>query len=113
MTSAHWIFGVLAVTVGLGLSHVRAVEYCPDMVKYVCGTKGGRPSTYINSCFARADGASNIALGKCEGEDISQMRFCPELIIPVCASKNGRPTTYGNACIAIADGVRILHKGYC
>jgi hypothetical protein len=69
--------------------------------------------TYVNSCFARAEAATDIALGKCENEAASQMQFCPEQLIPVCALKNGVLATYGNACIAISDGVTILHKGNC
>ncbi len=87
--------------------------YCPNIVKYVCALKDGQRLTYVNSCFARAEAATNIVLGKCENEKTSQMQFCPEQLIPVCAVRNGAPATYGNACIAISDGVTILHKGNC
>jgi hypothetical protein len=113
MTFAQQMLCVFAVALGSAPAGARSAEVCPDMVKYVCATKSGQPKTYVNSCFARADGASHIGLGKCEGEDVSQMKFCPENIIPVCASKEGKPATYGNACIAIADGVKILHKWNC
>ena len=73
----------------------------------------GRHVTYVNSCLARAEAATSIVLGKCEGEATSQMQFCPEQLIPVCAVRNGVPATYGNACIAISDGVTILHRGNC
>ena len=91
----------------------QSQDYCPNIVKYVCAIKGGKHVTYVNSCFARAEAATNIVLGKCENESTSQMQFCPEQLIPVCAVRNGAPATYGNACIAISDGVTILHKGNC
>jgi hypothetical protein len=91
----------------------QSQDYCPNIVKYVCAVKGGKHVTYVNSCFARAEAATNIVLGKCDNESTSQMQFCPEQLIPVCAVRNGVPATYGNACIAISDGVTILHKGNC
>jgi hypothetical protein len=99
---------------GLALpDSAQSKDYCANIVKYVCAVKRGRHVTYVNSCFARAEAATNIVLGKCENETTSQMQFCPEQLIPVCAVKNGVPATYGNACIAISDGVTILHKGNC
>ena len=91
----------------------QSQDYCPNIVKYVCAVKDGKHVTYVNSCFARAEAATNIVLGKCENERTSQMTFCREQLIPVCAVRNGAPATYGNACIAISDGVTILHKGNC
>jgi hypothetical protein len=107
---------LIAALVAVGLAFpgsAQAQDYCPNIVKYVCAVKGGRHVTYVNSCLARAEAATNIVLGKCENEATSQMQFCPEQLIPVCAVRNGVQATYGNACIAISDGVTILHKGNC
>jgi hypothetical protein len=105
---------VALLAVGLAFPNsAQSQDYCPNIVKYVCAVKGGRHVTYVNSCLARAEAATSIVLGKCEGEATSQMQFCPEQLIPVCAVRNGVPATYGNACIAISDGVTILHRGNC
>ena len=113
MKGAIPLFGALFAAALSFQGPAQSEDYCPNIVKYVCAVKGGKHVTYVNSCFARAEAATNIVLGKCENESTSQMQFCPEQLIPVCAVRNGGPATYGDACVAISDGVTILHKGNC
>jgi hypothetical protein len=40
----------------------------PDYIDYVCGIKEEQPKTYLNSYFARNDGATQIKPGKCEDQ---------------------------------------------
>jgi hypothetical protein len=98
----------------IGVSNnVWAATRCAEYVQYVCGKRDGVEKTYVNSCFARKDGATIVHSGRCEAWSNSSMKFCPEVFLPVCASKDGLEKTYGNACFALADGAVIEHKGPC
>lgn len=67
MRKLHVPILFLAVALPLGCYTPAAfADHCPDYVLYVCGSKNGHHKTYINSCFATNDGATQLTDGKCK-----------------------------------------------
>lgn len=85
---------------------------CPNVVSPVCGVNG---VTYLNSCYAEADGIFVYTPGVCYSDCIepSQMfsnATCGTVYDPVCGC-NG--VSYINECFAEAAGVKFWTAGKC
>ncbi|HXP06516.1 MAG TPA: hypothetical protein VN808_20545, partial [Stellaceae bacterium] len=73
------LFAAVTVLVGLLLASTAMADsppppqpktFCIEVYQPVCGTKAGKRMTYSNSCFAKADGATDISEGPCgPGDD--------------------------------------------
>lgn len=85
---------------------------CPDVVSPVCGSNG---VTYLNSCYAEADGIFVYTPGVCYSDCIEPTQMfsnatCPTMYDPVCGC-NG--ITYINDCFAESAGVKVWTVGKC
>jgi len=85
---------------------------CPDVVAPVCGSNG---VTYLNSCYAEADGIFVYTPGVCFSDCINPDEMfsnanCGTVYDPVCGC-NG--VTYINECFAEAAGVSTWTAGKC
>ncbi len=93
-------------------TNINPSPNCPDVIAPVCGNNG---ITYLNSCYAEADGVTLYTDGVCYSDCVDPGQMdpdpnCPTVYDPVCGC-NG--ITYMNDCRAAAAGIEYYSPGQC
>jgi hypothetical protein len=80
---------------------------CPPAEFTVCARKGGKNTSYTNSCVAEKEGAAVLLRDKCP-------ETCADAGASVCAvDEGGKRAEFKSACQAVLAGARVLHNGKC